>query len=784
MTYNLVVVESPAKARTIKKYLGPTFDVVACYGHVRDLIPKTGSVLPDEDFRMKYALIERNKLHLSTIRRKARQSKALYLAMDPDREGESIAWHLCEALAEGALLSEKPVHRVVFHEITKEAVCNAIANPRPIETKLVYAQQARRALDYLVGFQLSPLLWKKIHRGLSAGRVQSPALRMIAEREQEIDAFKPKNYWIVTAENCFKRQNFSAKLTVYEGKKIQKFTLTTTEAAVEICSAIKQESQGKLNVLHVEKKQKRRSPPPPYTTSTLQQDGGSKLRMSTSVTMKIAQQLYEGSEVHLGVTTGLITYMRTDSVTISQTAINNIRGYIKDAYGEDNLSSSPRRYKTKSKNAQEAHEAIRVTDAKRTPNSLRQYLSAEQYKLYDLIWRRTVATQMAPAIIDAVGIDLDCKGKAIFHTSGQTIRSAGFLTVYQLPASPQKEKETPEKEHSDSKLPALKVGDSVALKDVSWKEHATEPPPRFNEGSLVKSLEEHGIGRPSTYASIISTIKSRKYVEVDKRVFFMTDTGKAVNTFLTQHFTKYVDYNFTAQLEDELDAISRGEKDWKKVLEGFWSPFHELLLEKEQTLQKEDLSITRELGIDPKSGKSVSVRLGRFGPYAQIGTKTDQEKPKFSSLRKEQKMDAICLEEALELFNLPRLVGKWQDHEVWAGLGRFGPYVRYGKPQAYIALVEKDPLTISKEEAIALIQEHQREMVRNIIEKFPEEGILIINGRYGPYVKHGSKNAKIPSTCKDPSKLTLKECKDLLANAPLPRARSRKFTRKNPYSAR
>ena len=745
---------------------------------MRDLIPKIGSVLPDENFRMKYALIERNKSHLHTIRKKARQSKALYLAMDPDREGEAIAWHLCEALASKALLKEKPVHRVAFYEITKEAVCNAMGNPRPLETKLIHAQQARRALDYLVGFQLSPLLWKKINRGLSAGRVQSPALRMIAEREQEIDAFKPKKYWTVTAENCFKKQDFSGKLTVYDGKKVRQFTITSADMAAEICSAIKRESRDKLDVLCVKNKQKRRFPPPPYTTSTLQQDGVRKLRMNTVTIMKIAQQLYEGSEIHSG-TTGLITYMRTDSVSLSQVAMRNIREYIKDTYGENNLSESPRRFKNKSKNAQEAHEAIRTTDIRRNPDSLRKYLSAEQYKLYDLIWRRSIATQMAPAIIDTVGVDLGYKGKEkiVFHASGQTIRAAGFLAVYQPPTISHKEKEC-----SDSSLPALQVGDSVTLKEIAWKEHTTEPPPRFNEAKLVKSLEEHGIGRPSTYASIISTIKSREYVEVNKGAFFMTAMGKEVNSFLTKHFTKYVDYNFTAKLEDELDAVSRGEKDWKEVLKGFWGPFHELLIEKEKTIQRKDVCITRELGIDPESGKTVSVRFGRFGPYVQIGTREDQEKPKFASLSKEQKVDTICLGEALELFRLPRLVGKWKEHEIWTGIGRFGPYIRYGKSQTYISIKDKDPLGFSEEEAINLIQEHQKEMARKILAEFSEEGIFIISGHYGPYVKKGNKNAKIPKDCEDPSKLTLKECKDLLAMVPQTRGRTR--SRKKPHSAR
>jgi len=608
MTKNLVIVESPAKAKTIKKYLGKDFTVLASYGHVRDLIPKNGAVDVAHKFAMKYEPLAKNHAHVAAIAKALKNADALYLATDPDREGEAISWHLCALLKEQKALKKQPIYRIVFHEITKEAIKHAVENPRKISIDLVDAQQARRALDYLVGFNLSPLLWKKIRYGLSAGRVQSPALRMIVEREIEIENFKPQEYWSIVAELTHKKQIFTAKLIQYQNKKLTQFAITTEKQAKTVKQKLVTLAQGKLTVVNVEKKQRKRNPPPPFITSTLQQEAARKLNLSARKTMRIAQQLYEGIDAGDGPV-GLITYMRTDSTNLAQEALREIRQLIQDKFGKENLPETPRVYQTSSKNAQEAHEAIRPTSCFLLPEKAAQFLNAEQLKLYTLIWKRTIASQMIAATFDTVTIDFACGDKAnLFRATGSTLIDPGFLAVYQEDVDdPQKSDET--------LLPPLAVDELIKLIDIKNNQHFTEPPPRYSEASLIKTLEEYGIGRPSTYAAIIDTILVRQYVILENRRFKPTDVGRVVNKFLTNYFTQYVDYSFTAKLEDQLDEISRGENKMVPLLEEFWKPFKKLLDSTEKTVTRADVTqeITKEKC--PECGKPLAIRLGKNGSF-------------------------------------------------------------------------------------------------------------------------------------------------------------------------
>jgi DNA topoisomerase-1 len=606
---NLVIVESPAKAKTIKKYLGKDFEVLASYGHVRDLVPKEGAVDPGADFKMKYQVIEKNDRHVQAITKALKKADALYLATDPDREGEAISWHLYELLKNRRHLKDKAVHRVVFNEITKKAVQDAVANPRELSMDLVNAQQARRALDYLVGFNLSPLLWKKVRRGLSAGRVQSPALRMIVERELEIEAFTAREYWSVEADLNKSEQHFSAKLTHFKGEKLEQFSITNGDQAAEVETTLLAAAEGKLTVEQVQKKQRKRNPAAPFTTSTLQQEAARKLGFTAQRTMRTAQQLYEGIDTGSGAV-GLITYMRTDSVHLADEALEELRGFISDRFGADQLPPQPRTFKTKAKNAQEAHEAVRPTSVLRTPEELKNHLTKDQLKLYELVWKRTVACQMIHATINTVAADLSCGKGNTFRANGSTVANPGFMAVYLESVDDAKKGDDDEK-----MLPPLKEGEVIDLTAIRPEQHFTEPPPRYSEASLVKALEEHGIGRPSTYASIISTLQDREYVQLEKKRFHPTDVGRVVNKFLTNYFTKYVDYGFTANLEDELDAVSRGEEDWVPLLHQFWGPFKQQIDHTQENVKRSD--VTHE-AIDeacPECGSQLSIRLGRHGRF-------------------------------------------------------------------------------------------------------------------------------------------------------------------------
>ncbi len=610
MTKYLVIVESPAKAKTIQKYLGDDYEVFASYGHVRDLPPRKGSVDPDRQFAMTYSPLEKNARHIETIAKAIKKADVLLLATDPDREGEAISWHVYELLKSRNLIKEKEVKRIVFNEITKAAVSEAISHPRAIAMDLVNAQQARRALDYLVGFNLSPLLWKKVRPGLSAGRVQSPALRLIVEREEEIEKFIPQEYWRLIAQCQFETSPFEARLTHYKNEKLQQFTVNQEKPAHQIKEDLLKQSQGLLIVDNIEKKQRKRNPAAPFITSTLQQEAARKLGFTARKTMMVAQQLYEGIDIGSG-TMGLISYMRTDSVHLAAEALDEIRDYICERYGADNCAPTVRAFKTKSKNAQEAHEAIRPTSIKRHPEMVERSLTSDQFKLYSLIWKRTLACQMAEALLNTVAVDLSCGSGNIFRANGSTIVFSGFLTVYEEGRDDSKEEE----DQNAILLPSLVVGDKVTLVDIEANQHFTEPPPRYSEASLVKELEEFDIGRPSTYASIIHTLQQREYVIVDKKRFFPTDVGRIVSHFLTNYFTRYVDYKFTAQLEDTLDAIARGEKEWVPILSEFWQPFIKQVNDIDEQVKRKD--VTTELLEEkcPKCDKPLAIRLGKRGRF-------------------------------------------------------------------------------------------------------------------------------------------------------------------------
>jgi len=761
MAKNLLIVESPAKAKTINKYLGKDFMVLASYGHVRDLVPKEGAVDTEQGFAMNYEVIERNEKHVDAIAKAAAKADALYMATDLDREGEAISWHITEILRQRNLLKGKALHRVVFSEITPRAIQEAVAHPRKISLELVNAQQARRALDYLVGFNLSPVLWRKVQRGLSAGRVQSPALRMIVEREEEIERFVTQEYWTIEAQLLHNEIAFSAKLTRFNGKKFEQFDLANERDAFAARNALSAAAKGQLVVSEVGSKERKRRPAPPFITSTLQQEAARKLGYSTSRTMRLAQQLYEGIALGAEGVQGLITYMRTDATHLSGEAIHELRQVIAREFGAKNLPEHPNVYRTKSKNAQEAHEAIRPTSALRKPQNVAAFLSPEQLRLYDLIWKRSVACQMQHATLNTVTVDFSCGPEATFRSTGTTVIDPGFLLVYE-----EGRDQKNEEDEEQRRLPRLVAGDKVPLQEILANQHFTEPPPRFSEASLVKTLEEYGIGRPSTYASIIQTLLAREYVLLDNRRFKPTDVGRAVSKFLSGHFMRYVDYDFTAKLEDELDAVSRGEEEWVPLMERFWSPFKTLVAEKIETVDKSEATGSRVLGDDPASGKPVSVRLGRFGAFAQIGTKEDEDKPRFASLRPGQSMHSITLGEALTLFKLPRDLGAAEDGDsISVGIGRFGPFVKKGSMYASLT-PNDDPYTIDLQRAVELIQTKEQAAANRIIKSFLDGKIQVLNGRYGPYITDGEKNARIPKD-REAATLTQAECEELLAKAPV-----------------
>jgi DNA topoisomerase-1 len=605
MPHNLVIVESPAKAKTIEKFLGKEYTVLASYGHVRALPSKQGSVDVANDFEPKYAVLPESKKHIQSIKKDLQQADSLLLATDPDREGEAIAWHLLAALGLDKGKSKVAVKRVAFHEITKDAILNAISNPRDISVDLVDAQQARSVLDYLVGFNLSPFLWKKIRYGLSAGRVQSVALRLICEREQEIKAFVVREYWTIAAHLANAAgQNFTANLVETDKGKLGKFDIPDKDTAERRLKALEGSD---FTVEKISRSERKRLPAPPFTTSTLQQEAARKLGFSAKKTMSVAQKLYEGINVGEGPI-GLITYMRTDSVVLSQQALTETRELITGVYGKEYALEKPRYFKNKAKNAQEAHEAVRPTYIAKTPESIKQFLSPDQLKLYDLIWKRTVACQMAEALLDQTSVDIGTGNGYKFRAAGTVVRFPGFMKLYIEGI----DDDTAEKE---GMLPPLSEGEMLDLRQLVPEQHFTQPPPRYTEATLVKTLEEYGIGRPSTYASIMNTLLERKYVKLEKKRFIPEDVGMVVNDLLVKHFSHYVDYNFTASLEEELDQVSRGEKQWKPLLHDFWEPFHTLLRQKEGEVTKAEVTTEATNEICPDCGKPLVVKLGKFGRF-------------------------------------------------------------------------------------------------------------------------------------------------------------------------
>ncbi len=772
MAKNLLIVESPAKAKTINKYLGKDFHVLASYGHVRDLVPREGAVDTERDFAMRYELIEKNEKHVEAIAKAAKQADSLYLATDLDREGEAISWHISEILRERGLLEGRKVHRVVFSEITPKAIIEAVAHPRRLQIDLVNAQQARRALDYLVGFNLSPVLWRKVQTGLSAGRVQSPALRLICQREEEIEAFVAQEYWSIAAQCSHAAQAFDARLLRYDGHKVEQFTFRDGVAAEAARAELVRAANGTLKVAEVVRKQRQRKPSPPFITSTLQQEAARKLGFGTSRTMRLAQGLYEGVALGAEGQVGLITYMRTDAVHLGVDAVTELREVIAKRYGAKALPETPNIYKTKSKNAQEAHEAIRPTSAWHTPESVAAYLNPDQLKLYELIWKRTVACQMAPALMETVSVDLACGSKHAFRATGTTVIEPGFLAVYEEG----RDQKTEDDDDEGRRLPLMKEGDLIPVAQVLADQHFTEPPPRYSEASLVKALEEYGIGRPSTYASIIQTLLGREYVMLDARRFRPSDVGRVVAKFLSNHFAQYVDYEFTARMEDELDAVSRGEEEWVPLLRKFWTPFKAQVLEKMETVSLDEAKQNRVLGNDPATGKPISVRLGRFGAFAQIGSKDDEDKPKFASLLAGQSLHTITLDEALVLFKLPRVLGVAADgREVSAAIGRFGPFVKHGTTYGSIKPPD-DPYTIELARALTLIEEKEEQIRNRIINSFDDGAIEVLNGKYGPYITDGAKNGKIPKD-RDPKSVTREECVEWLAAGKPVKKKTGKFGR-------
>ena len=826
---DLVIVESPAKAKTINKYLGNDYKVLASFGHVRDLPEKNGSVDPDEEFSMIWEVQSASGQRLNEIADYLKKSDRLILATDPDREGEAISWHVLEVMREKGVLDGKQIQRVVFNAITRNAVTEAMNHPRELDEKLVHAYLARRALDYLVGFNLSPVLWRKLPGARSAGRVQSVALKLICERELEIEKFIPREYWSVSAD--FTTQNgdkLPTRLTLLKGGKVEKFTLTNEAEAMAAKDAIE---TGRFKVNRIESKPGQRNPSAPFTTSTLQQEAARKLGFNAKRTMQIAQLLYQGIEID-GEATGLITYMRTDGTQIAPEAVTETRDVIKADFGPDYLPEKAREYQTKAANAQEAHEAIRPTSLTRRPEYITSKLDVDQAKLYELIWKRTMASQMENARVQRTTIDITDESEATgLRASGTVITFPGFLKLYEEG----KDDEKSDKEEEQT-LPQVTEGMPLDLYNVSPDQHFTEPPPRFSEATLVKKMEELSIGRPSTYASVLSVLRDRDYVFMDRNRFHPQDKGRLVTSFLESFFNQYVEYDFTAALEGDLDKVSNGDLDYKDVLRKFWENFSysvdsTMEIRNTQILDKmnevlgphifkdtgdgdpricpkcnegelslktgkfgafvgctrypecrftrpfaqaegREGDIERELGIDPETGLIVYLKDGRFGPYIQLGDAgEDNEKPKRSGLPKDMRPADMTLDYALRLLSLPRLVGKHPEtgEDITADLGRYGPYLKHGKQSASLDTVD-EIFEIGVNRAVTVIAEKKSKApargssVIKELGEHPDDGkpVNVMNGRYGPYVKHNKINATIPKD-EEPDSVTLERALELIA---------------------
>ena len=829
---NIVIVESPAKAKTVNKYLGPGYRVLASYGHVRDLPSKNGSVLPDKDFEMHWDVEPKAAKRLDEIAKAVKGANKLILATDPDREGEAISWHVLQVLDRKKALRGVPVERVVFNAVTKEAVLDAMRHPRTIDGPLVNAYLARRALDYLVGFTLSPVLWRKLPGARSAGRVQSVALRLVCDRELEIEQFKPQEYWTIIAELATgKNETFQARLFSADGKKLDKFGIADAATAERLKAALE---GGRFVVSNIESKSQRRNPAAPFTTSTLQQEASRKLGFSPRHTMQLAQRLYEGVDLG-GESEGLITYMRTDGVQIVPEAIAAARRLVTRLYGDRYVPSSPREYETKAKNAQEAHEAIRPTDFGKDPESVSRYLEDDAARLYKLIWQRTLASQASSAEIQRTTVDITVTGRDGqqygVRATGSVIRFDGFLRIY--------EEGIDDAVGDDGALPALTKGEALDPRKIEAKQHFTEPPPRYTEATLIKKMEELGIGRPSTYATTLNVLRDREYVRLDKKRLYPEDKGRLVTAFLESFFRRYVEYDFTADLEEKLDLISAGKLEWKDVLRDFWREFiaavndigdlriaqvlealNELLgphifpepqdggdpracpsctngrlslkvgkfgafigcsnyPECRYTRQLADTNGEKAslsggakvLGADPETGLEITLRIGRFGPYVQLGESDGGEKPKRASIPKGTDPEHIDLERALALLALPREVGLHPEtgKPIVAGFGRYGPYVHHDGKYASLSAPE-EVFEIGINRAVSLLAEkaaNRRPRASSVIKELgdhPELGgkVQVLSGRYGPYVKHGKVNATLPKD-RDPEQVKLQEAVELIA---------------------
>ena len=762
MIENLVIVESPAKAKTIERFLGETFTVKSSFGHIRDLAKKNLGIDVEGGFAPQYIVPADKKKIVKELKSLAKESNMVWLATDEDREGEAIAWHLFDELG----LEKEKTQRIVFHEITKDAILNALKSPRQIDTHLVNAQQARRVLDRLVGFELSPLLWKKVKPSLSAGRVQSVAVKLIVEKEREIQKFTPKKYFRVTGK--FLVPNGKGGETQLKADLSKRFdNLKDAESFLSKCLT------SEFSVDTVEKKPLKKNPAAPFTTSTLQQEASRKLGFSVNQTMSVAQRLYES---------GKITYMRTDSVNLSKLAIGTAAGKIKEDFGEKYLKT--RNFTTKAKGAQEAHEAIRPTYMDKSSVEG----SRQEQRLYELIWKRTIASQMSEAQLEKTTISILVSGAPErFIATGEVLIFDGFLKVYMESTDDDQEEE------AKGLLPPVKADDKLSRDIIEATEKTSMQPARYTEASLVKKMEELGIGRPSTYAPTISTVQNREYVVkedrngvdremaqlvlsgdklsqqhitekygYEKSKLFPTDIGMIVNDFLEQNFQNIMNFNFTASVEEEFDKIAEGDKDWPSMIERFYTPFHTKVDTATQTSERSKGE--KKLGEDPKSGKPISVKIGRFGPIAQIGEASDEEKPRFASLLKGQSLETITLEEALDLFRLPRTLDSFEEEDLVIGVGKYGPYVRH-KSKFYSLSKTDDPFTIESERAIEIIIEKRAQEENRNIKQFDEEpGLLILNGRYGPYISFNKKNYRIPKSRK-PEELTLEECREIIEKA-------------------
>jgi len=765
---NLLIVESPTKVKSIEKFLGKDYKVLASVGHVRDLMSSSRKGIDVEnDYAPVWRVSKDKKDIISEIKKYSKDAKTVYFATDPDREGEAISKHIYDILDKAKLLKGKNTYRVAFNEITENAVLTALKNPREISTDLWNAYLTRRTLDYLMGYDISEFLWKKVSRLARGGRVQSPALRLIVEKENEITEFQPVEYWIGSLVACSKDDCIDLDLISINGTKVKNGNITTILTEKD-ASKIKTDldKHKKININDIKTSERKLKPRPPFTTASLQQAAYSSLGFSVKMTSSIAQRLYQGMTLGDDETVGLISYMRTDSTNLSQDCLNDINDYLSKNHSKFQ-SKEVRRYSKKVKNAQEAHEAIRPTSVFNTPDKIKKYLDEAEYKLYNLIWKRTIASQMIDATYKQVGIDFLLSDKYKFKYSGSFLKDNGFKEIYDLSENDEKEKV------NKRILQNLKKGDELSIKEIKMDQKFTQPPARYNQASLIQALEELGIGRPSTYVTIISKILESNYVDPEASNFQPTALAKVVCDTLTKHFSNdLVDYDFTARLEENLDLIANGEKDSMSCIKDTYEPFRVNLEEK---LTSVDISETRELknlGIHPDTGRPVTVRLTKYGPTIQMGTKEDEEKPKWAALTYEQKknIDGITMDDAIRLFALPEKIGVHNKEDIFINIGPFGPYLKWGKTN--VSVRGQDIFTIEEDEAIELIKEKLEIDANRDIKIFEESGIKVLNGRFGPYITNGKVNAKIPKDV-DPKNLDENTCIELIKNAP-----KRKFRRK------